>query len=459
MSADDPRPVGRRQRLLKLTRMSASVAGNYAKGQLKGLFQDAETRAEEKARTDARSGALIAETLGELKGAAMKMGQIASVARDILPDDLMASLTSLQRDAPPMPYDVIADQIERELGSPPELLFARFEREPFAAASIGQVHRARTDDGREVVVKVQYPGVDTSVDSDLAHLKLAIRASGLVSTRKAALDAFFDELRDRMREEVDYTNEAQNVRWFRALHADDPHLVIPEVVGERSSGRILTLTFEPGDRIQEMDARGYDQETRDRIGQRLAHMMFRQIFEFHAVHADPNPANFAFRPNGDIVLYDFGCVKVFPRDVAAAYRDTMRAFRDDDAAAIQRGLVAIGLERPGGSPADSRELYDTARSSFGPLLFEDRVFDFAAAKNHTIFVQAVKEGLKQPRRFQPAASILFTDRAQTGHYTNMKDMRARFNMHRVYRDFLALPQLGDEGFEARMRRVPERPPV
>lgn len=459
MGRDENRPVGKRQRFFKLARMSASVASNHAKGQLKGLFQDAETRAEEKARTDARSGELIAETLGELKGAAMKMGQIASVARDLLPDDLMDSLTSLQRDAPPMAYDVISGQIERELGSPPELLFDHFDKEPFAAASIGQVHRARTDDGREVVVKVQYPGVDESVDSDLAHLKLAIRASGLVSTRKAALDAFFHELRDRMREETDYTNEAQNVRWFRALHADDAHLVIPEVVGERSSGRILTLTYEPGDQIKDMDAQGYDQQTRDVIGQRLAHMMFRQIFEFHAVHADPNPANFAFRPNGDIVMYDFGCVKRFPQDDAAAYRDTMQAFWDDDADAILRGLVAIGLQRPGASAADSKDLYDTARSSFGPLLFEDREFDFAASKNHTIFVQAVKEGLKRPRQFQPAASILFTDRAQTGHYTNMKDMRARFNMHRVYRDYLALPQLGDDGFEERMRRVPERPPV
>lgn len=459
MPPDDRKPVGKRARFLKLARMSASVATNTAAGKVKGLFQDAETRAAEKARTDARSGQLIAETLGELKGAAMKVGQIASVARDLLPDDLMDALTPLQRDAPPMDYDVISDQIERELGSPPELLFARFDREPFAAASIGQVHRARTDDGREVVVKVQYPGVADSVDSDLAHLKLALRASGMVTTRKAALDAFFAELRDRMREETDYTNEAQNVRWFRALHADDAHIVIPEVVGERSSGRILTLTYEAGDRIEEMDARGYDQATRDRIGARLAHMMYRQIFELHAVHADPNPANFAFRPNGDIVMYDFGCVKAFPPDHARVYRDCMRAFRDRDDAAIQRGLEGLGLQRPGAVVDDQAELYAEVRSSFGPLLFDDREIDFATAMNHQIFAKVLLKGLKRPRQFQPAASILFTDRAQTGHYTNMKDMRARFNMHRVYRDYLAMPQLGDEGYEERMRRVPVRPPV
>lgn len=459
MGRDDNRPVGRRERFFKLARMSASVASNHAKGQIKGMFQDPETRAQEKSRTDARSGELIAQTLGELKGAAMKMGQIASVARDLLPDDLMDSLTTLQRDAPPMAYDVISGQIERELGSPPELLFQRFEEEPFAAASIGQVHRARTDDGREVVVKVQYPGVDESVDSDLAHLKLALRASGLVTTRKAALDAFFNELRDRMREETDYTNEAQNVRWFRELHADDAHIVIPRVVGERSSGRILTLTYEAGDQIRELDDRGYDQQTRDLIGQRLAHMMYRQIFEFHAVHGDPNPANFAFRPNGDVVMYDFGCVKVFPREDALVYRDAMRAFRDRDHAEIQRCLEGIGLQRPGAVVDDQKELYEEVRSSFGPLLFEDREVDFAAATNHQIFAKVLAKGLRRPRQFQPAASILFTDRAQTGHYTNMKDMRARFNMHRIHRDYLEMPQLGEPGFEERMRRVPERPPV
>lgn len=459
MADQDRKPVGRRERFLKLTRMSASVAGNYAKGQIKGLFQDAETRAAEKARTDARSGELIAQTLGELKGAAMKMGQLASVAKDLLPDDLMDSLTVLQRDAPPMDYDVIADQIEAELGSPPELLFQRFDREPFAAASIGQVHRARTDDGREVVVKVQYPGVDESVDSDLAHLKLALRASGLITTRKAALDAFFAELRDRMREETDYTHEAQNVRWFRALHADDPHLIIPEVVGERSSGRILTLTYEPGDHVSTLIDKGYDQDTRNLLGARLTAMMYRQIFAFHAVHADPNPANFAFRKNGEVVLYDFGCVKVFPQEDAAAYRDLMVAFRDNDLPAMHSGLVRIGLQRPGGDPAKHKDLYDEARSAFGPMLFEDRVFDFGSSNSHTVFVRALAKGLRRPKDFQPSASILFTDRAQTGNYSNLQLMKSQVNVHRIYREALALPQLGEPGFDERMRAVPTRPPV
>ncbi len=444
---------------MKLAGMTASVATNYARGQIKGVFQDSDARARSRAESDARSGELIARTLGELKGAAMKMGQIASVARDILPPELMSSLSSLQRDAPPMDYEIIAQQVERELGSPPELLFQRFDRAPFAAASIGQVHRARTDDGREVVVKVQYPGVDQSVDSDIAHLKLALRASGLVTTRRQAFDAFFAELRDRMREEVDYTHEAQNVRWFRALHAEDEHLIIPEVVGERSSGRILTLTYEPGDQLKDLDAAGYDQETRNRIGSRIGDMMYRQIYEFHAVHADPNPANFAFRKNGDVVLYDFGCVKAFPQQDAADYRNLMRAFRDEDLSGIQRGFETVGLQKTGAHIPDRDDLYREIRSSFGPFLFEDVVFEFDKAVGHEIFTRLIAKGLRRPRQFQPAASILFTDRAQTGHFMNMMKMRTCFNIHRIFNHYLELPQLGDEGFESRMRSVPPRPPV
>jgi predicted unusual protein kinase regulating ubiquinone biosynthesis (AarF/ABC1/UbiB family) len=125
------------------------------------------------------SGERIAETLGELKGAAMKIGQMASIGSDILPKELSDALTKLQKEAPPMPYEVIAEQIERELGSPPELLFNAFDETPFASASIGQVHRATTDDGRDVVVKVQYPGVRSSIDSDIANVAALLRLHAL----------------------------------------------------------------------------------------------------------------------------------------------------------------------------------------------------------------------------------------------------------------------------------------
>jgi predicted unusual protein kinase regulating ubiquinone biosynthesis (AarF/ABC1/UbiB family) len=201
-----------------------------------------------------------------------------------------------------------------------EQLFGRFEQRPFASASIGQVHRATLDDGREVVVKVQYPGVDESVDSDLSHLKFALRASGMVRLDKRALDSLFVELRARLVEELDYCNEADNARAFRAFHKRHPFVVVPEVIGERSSQRVLTLAFEPGDQFKDLDARGYTQEQRDLIGRNLFTMLASQIFEFRAVHADPNPANLSVRPDGSIVLYDYGCTKKISDAVVRDYR-------------------------------------------------------------------------------------------------------------------------------------------
>ncbi|MFO0636951.1 MAG: AarF/UbiB family protein [Nannocystaceae bacterium] len=159
------RPATKGRRLLRLASMTAQVAGGYAKSRIKAVFQSPEAAARDRAETARSSGELIAKTLGELKGAVMKVGQMASIAKDILPRELAEALATLQREAPPMPYEVIEEQIERELGSSPATLFRRFDKTPFAAASIGQVHRATTDDGREVVVKVQYPGVDEAVDS------------------------------------------------------------------------------------------------------------------------------------------------------------------------------------------------------------------------------------------------------------------------------------------------------
>ena len=267
-SRDKRPPGGRGTRFLKLAGMTTSVMGTYARARMKSLFSSEEEARESRAATYLETGQRIAKTLGELKGAVMKVGQMASIGSDLLPPELSQALGSLQKEAPPVPFEVIEGQIERELGAAPEILFSWFDREPFAAASIGQVHRATTDDGREVVVKVQYPGVDVSVDSDLAQLKLALRAAGFIRLRRKVLNELFAEVRARLHEELDYTNEAENVRLFQEFHRKrgDTALIVPDVVGERSSQRVLTLTYEPGDPLSSINERGYSQEERDRIG-------------------------------------------------------------------------------------------------------------------------------------------------------------------------------------------------
>jgi predicted unusual protein kinase regulating ubiquinone biosynthesis (AarF/ABC1/UbiB family) len=410
---------------VKLAGMTASVAAGYAGNRVKSLFQ---TSADARASREASyrdTGERIARTLGELKGAAMKIGQMASIGSDMLPKELSDALAKLQKEAPPMPYEVIAAQIEAELGDPPERLFEWFDPEPFAAASIGQVHRARTDDGREVICKVQYPGVDSSVDSDLAHLKLAIRASGLMNrVHRRALDEVFAEIRERLHEELDYTNEAANVRMFRAHHADQPFVVVPDVVGERSAKRVLTLTFEPGDALTELDDERYPQNVRDLIGEHLFAVMASQLFELSAVQADPNPANFAFRPDGTVVLYDFGCVKRLTDAVMTPWKALVNAAFDEDYEACEQYLQVLGVREPG-TPAPPVTFFKRWRDLFLEPLLSAEPYDFGAGSLHRRALEMVPETMRWVRSFRPPPELVFLDRTIVGYYGNLRALGAR----------------------------------
>lgn len=432
-------PAGRRERFFKLAGMTASVASKYASSRLTGLFKSDDDAQDARLEAFKKSGERIAETLGELKGAAMKIGQMASIGSDILPKELSDALTKLQKEAPPMAYEVIAEQIERELGAPPEVLFDHFDPEPFAAASIGQVHRARVDDGREVVVKVQYPGVDASVDSDLAHLKLALRASGLVQkAHRAGLSRTFERVRARLHEELDYTLEADNVRLFRAHHAKHEQIVVPDVVGERSSKRILTLTFEPGDALSALDAEGYTQEERNQVGANLVTAVNTQIFELRAVQADPNPANFACRKDGTLVLYDFGCVERIDDALLTPYTALIRASWEEDYALAERYLTELGARNLDGPPVDFA-FYKRWRDVFLEPFFADAPYDFGAAELHRKVMEIMPDAIRHMNAFQPADRLVFVDRALSGGYGNLRAMRSVVNVVSPLHEVIDLP--------------------
>lgn len=419
---------------MELAKMTASVAGNYTKDRVTSLFKSDEASEASRAETQRRNGEIVAETLGDLKGAAMKIGQMASVATDVLPDEIAEPLEELQQDAPPMSYEVVADQIESELGAAPPMLFDRFEREPFASASIGQVHRATTDDGRRVVVKVQYPGVDTSVDSDLDQLKMALRMSGLVnSNRKGALDRLFEEIRERLHEELDYCNEADNVRRFGEIHAEDDWVLIPEVVGERSSKRVLTMTELQGDDLKTV-CETYDWAQKDEIGSRLFELFGLQAFREGIFHADPNPANYAFRPDGRIVLYDFGCVKELEVDQHRVYTEILRASMNRDFERVDELMWELGGRAEGTElpvefyemcyesmfePVMERELYD-----YGEGLVQQRIED-----NLDMFVQ-------HEDKFQPPPGGVYVDRTIVGIHNMLRTLQAEVPCGRILDDYM-----------------------
>lgn len=423
MTQDHKPPTGG-SRFLKLASMTASVAGDYTRGRIKQLFVSEERAAQARSEDLRRAGARIASTLGELKGAAMKVGQLASMAKDLLPAELAGALQTLQRAAPPVDFSVIEQQIQSEFDQPVERLFEQFERTPFASASIGQVHRARVD-GREVVVKVQYPGVDGAVDSDMRHLKLALLASGLLRVDRRALDASFEEISARMKEELDYCNESDNVRRFRAFHRRHSFVTVPEVIGHRSAKRVLTLAFEPGDALRDLDALGYTPAERDRCALHLWTAMESQIFDLGAIHADPNPANFAYRRDGTVVMYDFGCVKnLEPRVIEGAKQLLLNGLREDYPA-VEQSLLQLGVRRASG-PAVPVAFYKLWRDWLALPLLASPNFDFGSATlERDAISKLLPASIKHTASFQPSRELVFLNRALVGHFATLRAMPAQ----------------------------------
>lgn len=423
-TAEGQKPATGSSRFFRLAGMTASVMGNYAKSKVSTMFRSEEKAEEIRQEIHRQSGVRIAETLGQLKGAVMKVGQMASMIGDILPKEFTQKLMTLQNEAPPMSFDVIASQIEAELGAHPDELFDDFEREPFASASIGQVHRALTKDGDDVIVKIQYPGVDEACDSDLNHLKFALKASGMLKVKKEVIDELFEEIRLRLHEELDYQREASSAKLFQEQYKDVDYIHIPEVIDERSSSRVLTLTYEYGDHINRLEEdEEYTQDILNVLGYRMLEFMMRQIFVHQTIHGDPNHANFAFRSDGTIVLYDFGCIKTLKPEIAKAYRDTIVAGIVEDYDAVDEGLIKLGARVPDG-PKVEPEFYKLWREIlFTPLMSEE--FDYATTTIQNQVVENIPKLLKRLESFQPPKETFFLDRMLGGHHETLRKLKAR----------------------------------
>lgn len=416
------------RRLLKLAGMSTSIATRVATSATKSLFLTEEQREKERQKMLAKIGAEVAETLGEMKGAVMKVGQVASQVKDLLPEEFAKALEKLQKESPPMPFRVIRKQIIDELGAPPYELFREMDEEPFAAASIGQVHRAVLQDGREVVVKVQYPGVEESVESDLKHLKRILKLAGLLKVEEHVIDEIFAEIRNRLRDELDYEQEAENLRAFREFHAADEGVVIPDVVAEFTRKRVLTLSNEPGDSLETVaTSDAYPQDMRDLLGRRIFDIFGKQIFVHHAVHCDPHPGNFAFRPDGSLVMYDFGAVKRLTPDITTAYRRITRAAYARDFDELDAALVDLGVRKADG-PRPENAFYQRWLDIVMPA-FGEAPFDFGASRMHFTVARQVRDTpWHYLESFQPSAKTMLVDRVIGGHYWTLNRLGTRAAM-------------------------------
>ena len=312
MATDDRAiPTSRVRRTAKLGGVAGQQGARYAATRAANLARSPEAAAEHLERRHAKAAEQLADALGSMKGAAMKIGQLASfIDTDLLPpehrDLYQGKLSNLRSAAPPMSWADARSVLEEEWEQPPEWLFADFEHDAAAAASIGQVHRARLPDGRAVAVKIQYPGVADAVRADVQNAGMLLRlgkalAPGL-DTRAVA-----DELRERLLEELDYEYEAQNQRTFARAYRGHPFIHVPDVVTRLSRGRVLVSEWVEGAGFEEV--RGLPQAERDRFGEIVFRFCFGSIYHLHHFNADAHPGNYLLEPDGRVGFLDFGMTK------------------------------------------------------------------------------------------------------------------------------------------------------
>ena len=419
------------RRFMKLASMTASIATKTVSNSIKNLTADEEQKNAARSQLFQDIGIQIADTLGEMKGAVMKVGQIASQYKDIFPPEVAKAISKLQRQAPAMPFAEIKAQVEKELGKPLDKIFKHFDETPFAAASIGQVHKAILPNGEQVVVKVQYPGVDEACESDLKQVRLALRLMGVLKIDRKLQDRLFQEIQESLDNELNYQIEAQNLEVARTFHAAlDDKIIIPQVFKDYSSRHILTLSLEQGENIE--TASTWSQRTRNTLGRRLLRAMGQEIFYLKRFHCDPHPGNFAFREDGSVIIYDYGGVKTLSSDVVHHFKQLIHAARAQDIAEIEQHLDALqAISALGKFPED---LYlQWLEVLMRPLTTH---YDFAENSAHHDGVELVKSSLKYWDVFKPSPDTLMVNRTVSGHYWNLIHLKVHDNLNDIFEELV-----------------------
>jgi len=337
--------TSRAARSAAMAGIGAKAGGQYALHRARKVFASADRHAELDHRFELQTAEAITEALGNMKGAMMKLGQMASYLDQGLPEHVREVLADLQSNAPPMSAELAAQVVEEELGGPPEQVFLEWDPEPIASASIGQVHRAITRDERAVAVKVQYPGVGEAIRADLGNAGLLFGAIGMLFPGLEP-EPLVEELKLRLVEELDYRLEADNQRLFADFYRGHPFIHVPAVVDELTTERVLTTELAEGVPFSELLT--WSQEEKDLAAEAIFRFVFGSLYRLHAFNGDPHPGNYLFRPGGQVTFLDFGLVKRFePDDVAVLERMIKTMVLDRDIRSYRETVEEIGFLTPG----------------------------------------------------------------------------------------------------------------
>ena len=442
---------GRAKRALQVGSLATSIGGSYAWQALKQPFQFGGDKEPELLDLHLKNALRIVESSRELRGAFMKLIQMLSMRSDLFPTEVLDILSVVQSSIPPMDYDLIRTQVQNELGQAPERLFKSFEKKAFAAASLGQVHRAQLKSGEEVVVKVQYPGVAATVGQDLKNFKALLQVFTLIlrDVLRQNFDAteIYQEMEERLQEEVDYVNEAHNIAIFQRLFAADGEVVIPQVYPDFSSRRVLTLEFIDGYKLQDILSPGVDRELKDWVAIKYFEITWQQICSFGALHTDPHPGNYLITYHPKIAMLDFGSVRFFPDDIIEGYRRLAQAVLDRDEETMARCFLQLGYLNPGDDPAP---LVRIMYLVFEPVL-EDREYD--PRDFHSVDkAREVTNISVQNRIFKVPGHRLFLVRALLGLESYVQQFSTVTNWHRTFRNCVEAGQVKNGGAKSQKKR-------
>jgi len=428
-----PLARGRAKRVFKVGELATSVGSSYIWEALKSPFRSADRRQQSLLDTHIRNAMRIVESSKELKGAFMKLVQMLSMRDDILPAEALKVLSVVQSQVPPMGYDEIRAQVKRELGKEPERLFKTFDEEAFAAASLGQVHRAVLKSGEEVVVKVQYPGVEETVQQDLRNVKALLQVFTLIGrdVMRQNIDQseVYQELEERLHEELDYINEAKNIALFQKMFRDDPEVMIPAVYPEVSSRRVLTMSRLEGYPFADILKPGIDQEVKDWVALKYFRVVWRQIFEFGTLHTDPHPGNYLVTYHPKLAILDFGSIRIFPENIRSAYHRLAAAILRRDRPAMGECFVRLGFLDAGDDPTPMIKIMDVI---FEPVLV-DKPYDPRQYVSLERGMEVATIGFEN-RLFKAPGHRVFLARALIGLDSYLKQLGTVANWHRVFKE-------------------------
>ncbi|HEY9020921.1 MAG TPA: AarF/ABC1/UbiB kinase family protein [Paracoccaceae bacterium] len=424
-----PVPEGRLGRMLRLGGMTTGLMGDMAASGLRQMARGERPRLQQMLLTP-QTAARVTRDLRKMRGAAMKMGQMLSMDPGVLlPPEMTTILAALRDEARHMPPAQLRDVLDSAWGPDWRRRFARFDVRPFAAASIGQVHRARTHDGRDLAIKVQYPGVRDSIDSDIDNIAALLRVSGMVP-RGVDLSPMLEDARRQLHAEADYESEARNLSAFGHMLADSPDFVLPALHPDLSTPQVLAMSYVDSQPLDALLAAPQDQ--RDQTARRLIELVLRELFTFRTMQTDPNLANYRLDPaTGRIVLLDFGAVTRFGPDLTQNFRQLLDAALGRDRMAIEAAMLRIGYIDATTLPRQRDLILEMFDLAMIPLR-QRAPFDFGTSDLVTrLRDMGLALGRDRDLTHVPPAETMFLHRKIAGIYMVAARLKARVPVNRL----------------------------